>query len=208
MPKLERGRQCCWMPKPDKAPGDFNIMEDMIDRSPPQNRTQERRAADALKELRIMWNIQDQWRHNNPGGRFFTHHYWKNGQIKQERLDRIYAARKHQINLFKWEASPSTTPPDHWIISVKFAPKDSPNIGNGRWMWPLASLNNEPLLDKIVAKGAVVQKKIEELEEMQHKDQVTSPQLVWNEFKKDLQWLIKAEHKNRNHKVLTKVNNL
>ena len=72
--------------------------------------------------------------------------------------------------MFEWEASPSTTPSDHWIISVKFAPKDSPNIGNGRWMWPLASLNNEPLLDKVVAKGAIVQKKIEELEEMQCKD--------------------------------------
>ena len=49
------------MLKPDITLRDFNITEDAIDISPPQNRNQEKRAVDMLRELRITWNIQDQW---------------------------------------------------------------------------------------------------------------------------------------------------
>ena len=130
-PQLERERCQCRMPKPDIALRDFNITEDAIDRSPPQDRPQDRRASDVLRELRLAWNIQDQWRHNNPRERLFTHHHKRNGQYKQERLDRIYSVKRHDKHLFKWEVEPSTTPSDHSIVSVKITPKDNPTIGSG-----------------------------------------------------------------------------
>ena len=129
-PQLERERHCCRMPKPDIALGDFNITKDAIDRSPLQDRPQDRRASDTLRELRLAWNIQDQWRHDSPRERLFMHHHKRNSQYKQERLDRIYSVKKHDKHLFKWEVEPSTTPSDHSIVSVKSAPKDNPTIGS------------------------------------------------------------------------------
>ena len=86
-------------------------MEDPIDRSPPQE--PDYRALEALREARSAWGMQDQWRHDNPNGRVFTHKHLKNGKYEWARLDRIYSQRSHAHKLFEWDATPSAVPTDH-----------------------------------------------------------------------------------------------
>jgi len=92
--KLEEERIDQRMPKPDLILGDFNVTEDGIDRSPPQEN--ERAATDALRNIRLSWGVQDQWRHDNPSERLFTHKHLNNGKHEYARLNRIYSKRTRQ----------------------------------------------------------------------------------------------------------------
>jgi len=159
--ELEEERIDQRMPKPDLILGDFNVTEDGIDRSPPQEN--ERAATDALRNIRLSWGVQDQWRHDNPSERLFTHKHLNNGKHEYARLDRIYSKRELANKLFDWKAKPSLVPTDHWLVAVKFAPKDAPLIGGGRWTWPLNARHDDPLIEKIIKKGIQAQIEIEEI---------------------------------------------
>jgi len=187
---LERHWKC--LPKPDFVLGDFNVTEDGINRSPPQDN--ERIVTDTLRETRLDWNIQDQWRHNNLSGRAFTHKHIRNGKFEYAQLDRIYTGRELANNLFRWKVRPSAVPTDHWLVSVKYAPKDAPLIGGGRWTWPLAALNDEPLIEKIIRKGIQMQKEVEEILENPTERQTKSPQQIWRDFKTEIKRTTKKEH--------------
>ena len=54
--ELEHHIKC--LPRPDILLGNFNVTEDAIDRSPPN--LNEWSAVDALRDIRMNWNIQDQ----------------------------------------------------------------------------------------------------------------------------------------------------
>jgi len=76
------------------------------------------------------------------------------------------------------------------MVSVKFALKDAPNIGKGRWTWPLQSLNDATLIQKIVKRGIKTQEKINRLNHNRTSQEETTrstPQLLWKEFKTDIQ---------------------
>jgi len=57
---------------PEIVLGDFNVTEDKIDRVPAHadNKT----TAEALRNIRQSWEIQDAWRHMHPNEQAFT--YW------------------------------------------------------------------------------------------------------------------------------------
>jgi len=65
--KRREGRTPC----PEFVLGDFNVTEDKIDRAPAHldNRT----ATEALRKIRLEWEIQDAWRHAHPNERCFTY---------------------------------------------------------------------------------------------------------------------------------------
>ncbi len=129
--QLDTERRRKRLPKPDFLLGDFNVTEEAIDCSPPKDN--KRAVVEALRALRITWNVQDQWHHDNPNGRIFTHSHTNGRKHEHARLDRIYTAKKHDCWLFEWKANQLEVPTDHSVVSVKFAPKDAPLIGNGRW---------------------------------------------------------------------------
>jgi hypothetical protein len=92
---------------------------------------------------------------------------------------------------------------DHWMVSVKFAPKDAPLIGSGRWTWPLSSIKNETLINTAVRKGIQIQTKIEELTNTPIELRNTSPQILWKDFKTDIQTMVKKELRTENYKIKT-----
>lgn len=79
------------------------------------------------------------------------------------RLDRIYLARKHEKKIFNRIVKTPVIPTDHKLVLVKFAPKDAPSVGKGRWTCPCKAVNDENLINKIVNKGILIQDKIETL---------------------------------------------
>ena len=160
--RIDRRRRRAHIPRPDFVLGDFNVTEDPIDRSPPHE--DDRAATDALRRIKHQWEIQDHWRHAYPNDRTFTYRAFHRDGWIQSRLDRIYAARNQERNLLEWNACPTATPTDHWMVSVKYAPSDAPDIGSGRWTWPLQSLKEEALIDKIVERGLALQENLEKLD--------------------------------------------
>jgi hypothetical protein len=91
----------------------------------------EKTATDALRMARSAWGVQDQWRHDNPRERTFTHSHTHRGNQELAHLDRIYMSRRLANYLFEWKLRLSKVPTDLWLVSVKLTPKDAPIIGQG-----------------------------------------------------------------------------
>ncbi|KAH9971886.1 hypothetical protein BJV74DRAFT_751997, partial [Russula compacta] len=177
------------LPKPDIVLGDFNITEDAINRSPPK--LNERTATEALRDLRTKWGVQDQWWHDNPNGRAFTHTHVRGENHEFVRLDRIYAARKHERNLFNWEMKLAAVPTNHWLVTVKLALKDTPTIGQGQWTCPIKAVNDQETLKLISETGMKVQEEIENAANTPTAIRTKSPQILWSEFKKDIKKIVR-----------------
>jgi hypothetical protein len=82
--------------------------------------------------------------------------------MAHSRLDRIYAARHLQCHLFSWKHSPAIAHTDHWMVMGKYTPKDVPFVGDRRWSWPRATLKDNDLIKKLVAKENSLQTSVNE----------------------------------------------
>ena len=54
---------------------------------------------------------------------------------------------------FNWKTGPMPVPMDHWMVAVKYTPKDVPKIGKGRWTLPIKSLEDKHLIQSIITHG-------------------------------------------------------
>jgi len=46
------------------------------------------------------------------------------------------------------------------MVMVKYAPKDAPLVGEGRWSWPCMTIEDNNLIKKVVAQGKALQDNI------------------------------------------------
>ncbi|KAI0047995.1 DNase I-like protein, partial [Auriscalpium vulgare] len=162
------------LPRPDFMGGDCNHVEDQLDRAP--MRYDSDNATEALRDLRYELRIHDAWRNDNPTERMFTYRYQNpRGEWCQSRLDRIYSAVGHETNLFEWANDRPSITTDHDLITVRYAPRSAPQLGKGRWTWPLRLLSDDHMMSAVVEKGLVLQ------EAMKHP--LTNKQLLWKDYK-------------------------
>lgn len=110
--------------------------------------------------------------------------------------------------LFKWKASPTATLTDHWMISVKFAPKDAPDIGKGHWTWPIQSLCDTELLEEVIKHGITIQERINKLNQREIDWDQENLQTLWEEFKTDIQKIVKSHTNKIKHKTALMIKNL
>ena len=190
-------------PLPDFVLGDFNITEESIDRVPARHT--EDKAAEALREVRREWNIQDTWRHTHPNSRCFTYRANAGGTMIQSRLDRIYTTPEIAQHVFDWQIKPSAVPTDHWLVKVKYAPRDAPHIGKGRWTCPLYLLEKEDLMKRVEQRGIELLREIERLETDTVDRATSNPQVLWETFKEDLAKLAKNISKASYHKLNSRI---
>jgi len=179
--------------------GDFNITEDPIDRAP--IRADDPGATESLRNLRQHWDIIDTWRAAHPNEIAFTYRANNNGQQIQSRLDRIYVARQIANHTFAWKMIPASVPTDHWLVQLKYAPVDTPVVGQGRWTWPLASLQKKELLDAIITKGRNLQSELDKLQTENTPRETSNPQTLWESFKNDIKKLAKEHTKDSIYKI-------
>jgi hypothetical protein len=194
------------LPRPDFLLGDFNLVEDAIDRAPAKH--DDRMATDTLRDIRLAWEVQDQWRHAHPNEKLYTYRYQKNEGMRLSRLDRIYSARKHAQSIFEWKAEPSEVPTDHWLVTLKFAPKDAPLIGNGRWTWYLPALESTHIINKIIDKGKELVAELDSLEREPANQDARHPQSLWDNFKVDIKEIARTEADKSKYKAAQKIKNL
>jgi ribonuclease HI/exonuclease III len=166
--------------KPDFMMGDFNLVEDAIDRSPA--RMDDADATTALREARQAAGLVDTWRHTFATARRFT---YQSHRQNMSRLDRIYARPSHERNLFEWEIGESPVQTDHRMVTVRFAPEDSPEVGAGRWTWPRALYNNEILKRTLAKRAALFANEVREWIRDGGTNRERNPQTMLRDAKED-----------------------
>ena len=193
--------------KPDFILGDFNVTEDSIDRNPAKydNAT----ATRALRDFRLAMRVQDHWRHIYPKAREYTYRAIINGKPIKSRLDRIYVNREKATYTFDWAIAPCPVPTDHWLVTLKYAPKGAPYIGKGRWTWPLRTLKEEKVIKRIVKEGMKLQQEIEHLKQNPGtRNAEMNPQTLWHNFKKEITKTMEKDAKKPHYKCITKLKKL
>lgn len=173
--------------------GDFNLVEDQIDCSPP--RPDDYSATEALRQFRELYHIQDAWRQENPTTRAFM---FISNTNSMSRLDRIYTHRNISKTTYDWEIKDTAIPSDHRMILARIVPPHTPYIGAGRWTLPLTLINNETFMNEVTALGTTLQNKLT----VQY-NEPTEPQHLWSTFKKNIATAAKKAAKIQ----LAKINN-
>jgi hypothetical protein len=143
-------------------------------------------AIEALRNVRLEWDSIDAWRIAYPNEKEFT--YRANtiqGQIKA-RLDRIYTSRPTSLLIYDWTTTPSPVPTDHWLVVVKYAPKEAPEIGKGRWTLPILLLRNEKFLKDVTTRGMELQRDLDRIHQFEPDRDSENPQSAWATFKEDV----------------------
>ena len=200
---IETKRRMHRLRRPNFMLGDFNVTEENIDRSPAH--PDDPHATSALREICHKWNIQDTWRHIYPNDRCFTYRAHTHGRQTQSRLDRIYIARETSQYALDWKMQPTPMPTDHWLVMIKYAPGNAPNIGPGRWTWPIASLQNEKLMTKIITQGIQLQNNIDRLQQENIDRNISNPQRLWQKFEENICMTAKHHNKETLHKVNSRI---
>ncbi|KAL1939020.1 hypothetical protein VTO73DRAFT_10280 [Trametes versicolor] len=182
-------------PRPHLMAGDFNNVEDALDRVPvpADGRDVSVEALDDLKaSLGLM--MTDGWRATNPTGRGFTYYRGVAPNISMSRLDRMYIRQSELKWAREWSITPVGVKTDHSLVSVLLTTPLTPEVGKGRPVFPLFLLTDKKLKVKMKERGMQAAR---ELEDVARLGRTTSrnPQLVLSALKKD--WLEMARQRER-----------
>jgi len=126
------------IPRPDLMMGDFNIVEDAIDRLPAHQ--DHLGATQALHELRSMLRLEDGWRGYKGNEKAYS--YLQKANNIHSRIDRIYATNNIIQTANEWDIKISPISTDHNAVSVKIANPGIPSQGHGRWQMPMFLLRD------------------------------------------------------------------
>ncbi|KAK0452737.1 Endonuclease/exonuclease/phosphatase [Desarmillaria tabescens] len=114
------------LPNIDGMSGDFNFVEDAIDRLPVHEDTCV--TIEAFKTFCACLGLKDGWRRTNPDRKDYTYTQMS-GNFSRSRIDRIYVLE----NAFKNS------------VYVRMAHPKASHVGKGRWSMPLHLLNNKKM---------------------------------------------------------------
>jgi exonuclease III len=147
------------LPIPDSLGGDFNLVEEPIDRMPHRRYGQGAKAA--LARFKRLLDLKDGWRTINPDTKYYTftspHH-----SETLSRIDRFYvspAVLKHSRHWSISDAAGGLT--DHRMVSFQLSAPGSPYIGKGRYSMPLFLLRDKDLLEFTIKRGCELEVKID-----------------------------------------------
>jgi len=164
------------IPYPDILIGDFNMVEDAIDRLP--SHSDNASTCNALSDLKKQLSVMDGWRNFNNNEKGYT--YTQKPNMIRSRIDRIYVTEKIFETAVDWDISIPPIETDHCLTSVRISDPSLPWSGPGRWKMP-------DFLLKDHAFKAEAKKLASELEDNINKTQArthnNNPQLSFKMFK-------------------------
>ena len=161
---------------PDIMLGDFNLVEDAIDRIP--SNSDDPQSTELLREFKIKYRLTDGWRKANPEEKGYT--WSRDSDGTQSRIDRIYIHENLFDTCTDWKISPAPIPSDHDMISANISTPSTPSIGRGRWAAPPRLLKNNLIKKEIQELGRLLQEKLETL---RHRSPRRNPQVFLDDFK-------------------------
>jgi hypothetical protein len=133
-------------PKANIMMGDFNIVEDSLDRLPSHgDRAQ---PVKALRELKHSLGLIDGWRSINRDSKAYTFTSESNGA--HSRIDRIYATPDIVKSSANWKIdTPGAFDTDHRMISTQVIHEKIPFIGKGRYAIPAQMCKDKTFMRKV-----------------------------------------------------------
>lgn len=167
------------LPIPDIMLGDFNLVEDSLDRLP--CRDDSPNAVESLRSFRANLELIDGWRDTFPDERAYTH--TQKPANTKARLDRIYVSNEIFHTAVDWNIliAPFETA-DHSVVSVTMTDPQLPHMGKGRWSVPGAVLKDEQALAAVCVLGEAFEKALDDLHE---RTPERNPQSLYAQFKED-----------------------
>ena len=169
------------LPIPDIMLGDFNLVEEAIDRLPAHRDSAQ--AVSKLVAFKEMHSLRDGWRHQNQSDLSYT--YTQETTQSQSRIDRIYTSQQVYDHSRNWTINQTPIRTDHSLVSMEFANPGAPFIGKGRWCIPLYLIKNRKIIQFIEDLGTQLEKDIENAAG-DARTQVNNPQNLFSIFKKEL----------------------
>ncbi len=172
-------------PKPHLMAGDFNNVEDAIDRLPVNEGPDQSIAAldDLKSSLGLM--LADGWRLTYPNNREYTFHRGSGEGAVFSRLDRMYVAPTIFDGAREWRVCESGVKTDHSLVSVQLTAENTPVVGPGRPLFPLQLLRDRKLARSIKARGLNAMRELTDLETYGHRSGERNAQKILHSFKID-----------------------
>ncbi|KAF8897703.1 Endonuclease/exonuclease/phosphatase, partial [Infundibulicybe gibba] len=168
------------MEKPDLMLGDFNMVEESLDRLPPH--PDHMNQMEALHNLKSVFNMIDGWRRENPHTLGYTYRQTNSGI--QSRIDRIYVSNAVQDVSCEWKIQSAPLNTDHRMVSMKILDPGAPYIGKGRWTIPLFVLKDKKILQTMVELGTELMDNIERAK--YNRTDVRNAQTLFKTFKDEI----------------------
>ncbi|KAJ7136378.1 Endonuclease/exonuclease/phosphatase, partial [Mycena crocata] len=166
--------------KPDILLGDFNMVEDGIDRMP--HHKDPRSVTDAMRNIKAKWGLQDGWRQTNPDDKGYT--FLQSATESQSRIDRILVTEGIFKHSSDWTIESPGIHSDHQLVSMKYSDPKIPFIGKGRWVLPLHLLKDKTVMNKVYALGKEMEARLENTKNNRTEDE--NPQVIFKKFKDEI----------------------
>ncbi|EJD35620.1 hypothetical protein AURDEDRAFT_130493 [Auricularia subglabra TFB-10046 SS5] len=178
--KIQESRSI--FPKPNILLGDFNMVEDAIDRFPARLRDID--SPESFAELKRYLKLEDGWRETFPHTKEWT---WRNAaRSAMSRIDRIYLTKALNTASREWAVKLSgLNMNDHSRVLVEVANLDAPEIGMGRWMMSAECARDNRLLVAINDLARDAELEIETIK-AHGRSQELNAQRTWAQFKTKL----------------------
>ena len=165
--------------QPDVLLGDFNLVEDALDRLPvrsdppgPQN---------TLRELLTDLQLHDGWRITEPDTRDYT--FPQRMSETRSRLDRIYLSSELLSQSYDWSIESTGVPTDHRLTCTRMTTTAAPYIGKARWTMPPALLADQNFLTEAARLGTKAVGEAIECSEAQSRSDMNNPQMILKRYK-------------------------
>ena len=175
--------------RPDIVLGDFNMVEDAIDRIP--SRQDEPQATENLRDFRSKFGLIDGWRKANPDEKGYS--WLRESDGTQSRLDRIYINEELFDCCGEWKIEPAPIPTDHDLVSARISTPTAPEIGRGRWAVPTRLIKNRVIKAEIQKLGRELESRMSNI--TQNNPNQNNPQSLLREFKTKVREMARRHEK-------------
>lgn len=169
--------------RPDILAGDFNIVEEAIDRLPAKEDN-----APAVQNLRALlhyFKLYDGWRLSEPTRKDFS--FPQRGSLTRSRLDRIYATTDLVNSSHTWSIRSTGVQTDHRLASAALNTANAPYVGRGRWTMPLHLLSDDRFLQKLADLGKRTMTELRKLAQTEVRNPAYTVQHAHSAFKQAVQ---------------------
>ncbi|KAH6909603.1 Endonuclease/exonuclease/phosphatase, partial [Coprinopsis sp. MPI-PUGE-AT-0042] len=168
-------------PKPDFVLGDFNIVEDAIDRSPPSKGY--KKGTKTLALLLEHLDMEDGWRHENPEMVAYSPTQEKKTKVSKSRIDRIYCKGQRLRTTCNWSIESHPIASDHQLASMMFYDISTPYKGKGRWSIPEYLIQNDRFVEELSREAVEVLKQMEAVRGREQHSTGPNPQTLFAAYK-------------------------
>ncbi|PPQ71498.1 hypothetical protein CVT26_011265, partial [Gymnopilus dilepis] len=170
------------LPLPDAMIGDFNMVEEAIDRLPAHRDPP--RVTEAFEKLKQKLQLQDGWRQQHPTELGYT--YTQDATQSRSRIDRMYLSQTLLNASHNWSTKTTEIRTDHKLLMVECANWRAPKIGKGRWSIPPRALKSKHVMRQIRTLGMSLESAFDEIPIDEKWSDQRSIQRLFEQFKADL----------------------